>query len=161
MIGSIARILRDRQDAEDAMQNALATIWRSWGRVMKHPNPEVLIIRICLDASCDMLRRRIREQRHVQKVRAQTELGGMLSPEAELYRHEIYAEVTSAIGRLPRKQALATLLRIVQNQSYAEIALALGCGQATARKHVERGRERLKKMLAHLEIDHRTVRSSP
>ena len=96
----------------------------------------------------------------MQNMPVQSEVERTLSPDAELHRYEIYAEVTAAIGGLPRKQALATLLRIVQNQSYEEIALALGCGQATARKHVERGRQRLQKLLAHLESESAATRNS-
>ena len=105
MICSIWRIVRHPADADDVLQNALTTIWRHWARVMKHPNPEVLIIKICLDASYDLLRRRAHEQRHVQNMPVQSEVERTLSPDAELHRYEIYAEVTAAIGGLPRNGA--------------------------------------------------------
>jgi len=161
MISSIWRIVHHPSDAEDTLQNALTTIWRRWGRVVTHPNPEVLIIKICLDAAYDTLRRRIREQRHALTFLRRPESAVTPpSPEAELNCNELYAAVTAAINQLPRKQALATLLRVVQGQSYEQIAMALSSRQATARKHVERGRERLRILLARLESE-KTVRNSP
>lgn len=51
------------------------------------------------------------------------------------------------MGRLPRKQALAVLMRVVQEQSYADIAAALGCTEQTARSHASKGRARLRQVL--------------
>lgn len=55
-----------------------------------------------------------------------------------------------AIARLPRQQAAAVLLRIVQEQSYEAVAKALDCSETTARIHVSRGRARLSRWLAPL-----------
>jgi RNA polymerase sigma-70 factor (ECF subfamily) len=71
-------------------------------------------------------------------------------PADELANKEQRAEIASAISRLSRHQAVATLMRIVEEQSYEDIAAALGCAPATARRHVARGRERLRVLLAHL-----------
>ena len=51
----------------------------------------------------------------------------------------------------PRQQAAAMLMRAIQGQPYDEIAAALGCTEATARKHVARSRQRLQVLLAHLD----------
>ncbi len=48
MIHSIWRVVRHPSDAEDALQNALQRFGGHWDRVVKHPNPEVLIFKICL-----------------------------------------------------------------------------------------------------------------
>ena len=42
------------------------------------------------------------------------------------------------------------LLRIVEEQSYEDIAAAMGCAEATARVHVLRGKAALAKRLARL-----------
>ena len=41
-------------------------------------------------------------------------------------------------------------MRFVEGLSYGDIADALGCREATARKHISRARERLARDLAHL-----------
>ena len=65
-------------------------------------------------------------------------------------RKEIEGEVLAAIARLPRKQAAAVLMRIIQDQSYRAIAQALGCRETTARIHVSKGRAKLSRQLSHL-----------
>ncbi|MDD8011809.1 MAG: hypothetical protein PHX73_11995, partial [Acidobacteriota bacterium] len=43
MMRTIWRILREKQAAEDALQDALAVIWKKRGTVARHPNPPALI----------------------------------------------------------------------------------------------------------------------
>jgi DNA-directed RNA polymerase specialized sigma24 family protein len=41
-------------------------------------------------------------------------------------------------------------MRTVEEIPYADIALAMGCREATVRKHVARARTRLRALLSHL-----------
>lgn len=161
MIRSIWRIVRDPQDAEDAMQDALLTIWKRWDRLTKHPRPEALVLKICIDAAYDVTRRRTRQQRTVELSEAVPDPpDSSCSPPEETMSTEQHAEILRAIHRLSRRQAVATLMRIVEGHSYDEIADVLGCTEATVRKHVARGRRRLRVALAHLAPTN-TKRGSP
>jgi RNA polymerase sigma factor (sigma-70 family) len=157
MIRSISRIVADAQDAEDAMQNALLVIWKSWERVITHPNPEALVLKICIDAAYDVTRLRLRQQ-HANKPHLSSEEPSdpARSPVEQLIQGELYAEVLTAIHRLSRHQITAMLMRVFEELSYSQIATAMGCAEATARKHVARARERLRGMLAHLETNNTT-----
>ncbi len=66
MIRSVWRVTRDAVDAEDAMQNALMAVWRGRGRIAGHASPHALVPRICIDAACDVVRRRSRERRRTE-----------------------------------------------------------------------------------------------
>lgn len=154
MLKAIWRVTRNGEDAEEALRIALATIWRRWNRIAKHANPEALVLRICLNASFDVLRSKGRRLRHEAPLqmddRAFIESRPAAGPgpdEAAALREQESA-VLHAIGRLSRNQAAAVLMRLVQGRSYSEIAQALGCTDATVRKHIERGRERLRRLLA-------------
>ncbi len=161
MIKSIWRIVRNPADAEDAMQEALVTIWKRWARVVKHPNPEALVLRICIDAACDLARRRIRDRRILDPGAIGGErYDASPSPPAEMIDAEQHLEIVTAIHRLSRRQAVATMMRVVEDQPYREIAAVMGCSEATARKHVARGRDRLRISLAHLDPTD-TKRGSP
>lgn len=150
MMRSIWRIVRDPQEAEDTMQDALTIIWRKWGRITGHPNPPALILKICIDASYDTLRRRKRHNpTEAPEMLLRVPTGVTGAPD-ELVGRETEKEIMKAIAALPRKQATAVLMRIVQEQSYETIAQALGCAESTVRIHVFRGRERLSRELAHL-----------
>jgi RNA polymerase sigma-70 factor (ECF subfamily) len=152
MIRSIWRVVRNPQDAEDAMQDALVTVMKQWDRVRRHPNPQSLVLKICLDAAYDATRRRVR---HARIVRLGPEAGEQADraqlPAETILGKEQYAEIVTAIHRLSRQQAIAMLMRAVEGQPYGAIAAVLGCGEATARKHVARSRERLRIWLVHLD----------
>jgi RNA polymerase sigma-70 factor, ECF subfamily len=149
MIRSIWQIVRNRQDAEDTMQNALLAIWKRWDRVCQHPNPQALVLKFCTDSAYDQLRHRLRRRRENESPAPSAELADRSpTPLETAEASEQYRALVAAIGHMPRQQATAILLRIVQGLSYPDIASALGCGQATARKHVARGREKLRSALS-------------
>jgi RNA polymerase sigma-70 factor, ECF subfamily len=151
MIRSVWRIVRDPDDADDAFQEALATIWKRLGRIRRHANPHALILRICVNSAYDVRRRKSRRRRH-EELKAITDIAAdpAPSPAEQAVGRENREEIFEAIGRLPRNQAQAVLMRFVQELPYADIAQALDCKEATARKHIARARIRLRKALAHL-----------
>lgn len=151
MIRSVWRIVRDADDADDAFQEALETIWKRLGRIRQHPNPHALILRICVNSAYDVLRRKSRRRRH-EELKAIPDIvpDPAPSPAQQAVGSENREEIFEAIGRLPRNQAQAVLMRFVQGLPYADIAQALGCKEAMARKHISRARVRLRKALAHL-----------
>ena len=151
MIRSVWRIVRDPDDAEDAFQEATATIWKRLGRIRRHPNPRALILKICTDAAHDVLRRRLRQARTQEHMDAIADLPDPAPSAAQrLVSRETQAEIFRAIGQLSPKQGTAVLMRFVQDLSYREIAQSLGCRESTARKHVARARDRLFQLLEHL-----------
>jgi RNA polymerase sigma factor (sigma-70 family) len=120
--------------------------------VRRHPNPQALILKICLNAAYDSLRRRRRSMR-LEEISILSNTPGPSDQGAmrTLASKETGAQVLQAIGRLPRKQALAVLMRIIQEESFDVIARTLGCSEVTARIHVSKGRARLQRWLAHLD----------
>lgn len=151
MMRSIWRIVRDPQESEDTMQEALMIIWKRLDRVRAHPNPHALILKICTDASYDTLRKRKRHT-HIEEPDVLQRLpapNGVPAPD-EMTGIETEKEILAAVARLPRKQAVAILMRLVQEQPYETIARVMGCAESTVRIHVLRGRQRLSRWLAHL-----------
>lgn len=151
MIRTVWRIVRDPDDADDAFQDALATVWKRLGRIRRHPNPHALILRICVNSAYDLLRRKARRLKR-EAVDAVAEEAADPTPSAadRMSRQEEQAEILEGIGRLPRKQGEAVLMRFVEELPYSDIAQALGCREVTVRTHVARARSRLSRELAHL-----------
>lgn len=153
MLATVWRVLRHPQDAEDALQTAMATVWQEWRRIEAHPNPGALILKICADAAIDHCRRRQRRrERQGVDALANTLPATRSDPSRNAIACEAVDDLMAAIARLPANQATAIVMRFVQSESYESIAAALGCGNATARKHVARGRERLARLLRHLDL---------
>lgn len=158
------RIVRNPEDAEDTLQDALSTIWKKRRLVCTHPNPRALILKICINAAYDTLRKRRRRHKHEEPTTLhlysqqedKPDLTNSLTASHtsaldQLVQTETEREILDAIGRLPRNQAVAVLMRIVKEQPYEVIAQAMGCSESTVRIHVARGRARLSNWLAHLD----------
>ncbi len=152
MIATVWRILRHAQDAEDALQNALVTVWRRRTEVEAHPAPQAMILRICAAAAIDQFRRRRKDQVNLEAF--EDRLSSPDSPALDdLIQQERLDLVMVAISRLSANQSTAILMKYVLAESHADIAAALGCTTETVREHLARGRERLRQMLTSLQPD--------
>lgn len=152
MMGTVARIVGDPDEAADVFQEVLAVVWKRLARIDRHANPQGYILRICITRSYDALRKRARRRRREIPLEAVGEgkapaVGGG-SPSGR----ETAAAIREAVGRLPAQQARAVLLRAVDGASYEAIGSILGCRAATARSHVAKGRARLRETLTRLGI---------
>jgi RNA polymerase sigma-70 factor, ECF subfamily len=151
MMRCIWRIVRNADLAEDSLQDALAVIWRKRFQIRRHPNPPALILKICLNAAHDSLRR-------LAYLRKQTDLSPLANiPDSSghdanrnLEERELEARVQQAILRLPRKRALAMMMRLIHDEPFEAIAHALDCSEVTVRIHISKGRAQLRKWLSPL-----------
>jgi RNA polymerase sigma-70 factor, ECF subfamily len=150
MLRTVRRVVRDPDLARDALQDAVVRLWQHRERLRRHPNPEALVVRVCFHAAIDAVRRgqRRREAGGWDLEGRPGAPGG--GPSEALEQQEQREAVVRAIAALPRRQALAVLMRVVEEQPYAAVARALGCSEITARIHVMRGRSRLRRVLAPL-----------
>ena len=153
MMRTVARITRNPDDAADAFQNAVAFIWKNLKKIHCHPNPQAYILSVCASAAYDTLRHKRRWERHTpltdnSKLAASPGSG----PESAALAAEGERILLMAIASLPRNQAQAVLLRIVEEESFESIAAALNCGPATARSHVSKGKARLRDILAQYRL---------
>lgn len=152
MMRSIWRIVRHPEAAEDTLQDALTIIWKKLDRICRHPNPHAFILKICVNTAYDTLRksRRIRQREERAEIQdLPSESTGIGSERLE--QKNLEAEIMDAIRRLPKKQALAVLMRIVQEQPYDSIAQVLDCSEVTVRIQVSKGRLKLSQWLSHLD----------
>jgi RNA polymerase sigma-70 factor (ECF subfamily) len=150
MMRTVWRVARDPQLAEDAFQEALVTAWRKLPELARHPNPPALVLRICLDAAVDQVRARQRRRRLWAPLESDRVGARGQSPERAAEEREQTARVLAAVARLEGRQASALLLRALHEEPYATIAETLGCSEPTARVHVRRAREKLRRWLAPL-----------
>jgi RNA polymerase sigma-70 factor (ECF subfamily) len=115
MIRSVWRITHYAQDAEDAMQNAIVAIWKRQHHIGKHSSPQALILKICIDAACDVARRRGRNRRNIEPHDPHDQLvDDAQLPWEEIAQRELSDEIVTAITRLSRCQAVAITLRVFE-----------------------------------------------
>ncbi len=151
MIRTVWRVVRDPEDAKDTLQNVFSVLLRKKDTLSGHPNPNAFILKVCLNEAYETLRRNVRRKRNEEK---KEHIGFVLSQEPSasdrLIGEEQEEEIMKAVAKLSTNQATALLLRVLHDESYEYIAQSLGCSESTARIHVSRAREKLGKMLSHL-----------
>ena len=152
MMATVARIVHDPDEAADTFQEVLAHIWANLRRIHGHPNPHAYILRVCISLSYETLRRRSRRRNREAPLEGHAESASHpgASPAAALEHQERERRILDAVAALPRMQAQAVLLRLVEGVSFPSVAETLGCGEATARSHVSKGRARLRQLLSDL-----------
>ncbi len=158
MMRTIWRIVRQREAAEDALQDALALIWKKREAVAGHPNPPALILKIAIAAAYDAVRKSRRRFLHeISNVPGEPADEAAAPAAREYEERRLRAAILAAVGRLPRRQATAFLLRIIEEQSYEEIARVMDCSETTVRVQVMRARAKLARRLANLRPDSAAV----
>lgn len=149
MMRTVARIVRNPDDAADAFQNVLLLIWKDLAKIHRHPNPHGYILRVCMSVSYDCVRKRSRNHRREVLL----DDSGVLPAEGrgvgDFSAFEGEKEILKAIASLPPQQAQAVLLQAVEEESFEQIAQSLGCSEATARSHVSKGKARLRQVLGN------------
>lgn len=150
MMRTVARIVRDPDRSADAFQNALEQIWKNLKKIYGHPNPRGYILRICINASYDMLRRNSHQRLTEIPSNCEDKTDSSENAVISLIRREEELRIMGSITCLPRKQAQAFLLRALEDQSFESIGQILGCSEATARSHFSKGKVRLRNILTDL-----------
>jgi RNA polymerase sigma factor (sigma-70 family) len=138
-------VLRDRARSEEVAQDALLIAWRDRAKVTVTPGWICGIAR-------NLARNAARRRREVVMDREP-------ATDAPDARDALIAreDASAALANLPDKYRDAIAIYYRSDESYAEVATALGITEASARQRVHRGRERLQERLSIVE---RTLRST-
>lgn len=137
-------VLRHREDADDAAQDAFVAVWTSWPRFDPALSFAPWLARIAMNTARDIARRRrVRQTDSIPGTIATGEPGPERDTELQLLRQQLDA----ALALLPERQRLAVVLFDVEGYRHAEIATLLDVPEGTVRYEVFHGRRRLRAAL--------------
>jgi RNA polymerase sigma-70 factor (ECF subfamily) len=141
------RMLADRGEAEDAVQDAFLRLWTHAARWEPGKAKfETWLYRVTLNQCYDRLRRRV-----PANLDEAVEIPDAApSPETRLGNAAIQAEIERAISDLPERQRAAILLCHFQECGNIEAAEILGISVEALESLLARGRRTLRSQLAHL-----------
>lgn len=132
-------ILRDREAAEDAVQEAFLRIWRKAGSYeVARGTPLAWMGIIARNAALDQARRR----RSMEAL----EMGGDIEPAIQPVEPPD-ARLGRCLGRLPADQAKAIVTMYTYGLSHAELAQQLCAPLGTVKSWVRRGTQSLKECM--------------
>jgi putative glutamine amidotransferase len=127
----LARMVGDRETAEDLRQETLARAWRSGPRDAQPPVVRAWLHRTATNLALDELRRRKRRE-HVPLHETLADAGGHDGQRDPL--------LAAALASLTAHQRLVLLLRFEAGLSLREVGELLDLGEDAARKRVARAR---------------------
>jgi RNA polymerase sigma-70 factor (ECF subfamily) len=135
------RTLGDREEAADAVQDALISAFRAADRFRGDSAVTTWLHRIVVNACLDRVRR--------TQARPTTELPDV-DIEAPHVDTDTTLDVRSALARLPVDQRAALVLVDMQGLPVADVAEMLGVPVGTVKSRCARGRARLAAILGYL-----------
>ncbi len=144
IVGYLARLLGDPQEAEDACQEAFVRAHRAFGRLGPDANSRAWLYRIATNTGLNAARRRSHRAARRADVHPDA-LPADAGPSLE--RREELRAVRRAVEALPPRQRAALMLRQFQDLGYAEIAAALGGNEDAARANVYQALKKLRAAL--------------
>ena len=157
----IYRLVRDRERAEDLSQDTFIKVLNAIDRYDPSYKFSSWIFKIAHNTALDHLRKREPDTLSLDgsphaRTAAETEATSLNpastdeSPEQFAASKELGTEIERAIGTLRAEYRTAILLCHVEGRPYDEIAQIMDVPLGTVKTYIHRGRNELKKQLAHL-----------
>lgn len=144
VFGWILRIVRDTHMAEDALVEAFWRAYRGRARFDSSRSFGAWMRRIATNAALDQLR--------LARRSAMSSRRDAPEPIAPSASDHVRDAIQLAFGRLPPRLRIVATLALIEGQSYAEIAEALGLPLGTVKSRAFRALQRLRKELARLGV---------
>ncbi|KUJ67923.1 RNA polymerase subunit sigma [Streptomyces albus subsp. albus] len=146
------RTLGDREEAADAVQDALVSAYRAAHTFRGQSAVTTWLHRITVNACLDRARKAA--SRRTSPVPEPERLEQLLEPhesaEAPAERGDLHRELIAALSTLPPEQRAVLVLVDMQGYSVAEAAAVLEVPTGTVKSRCARGRARLLPLLSHL-----------
>ncbi|WP_181792768.1 RNA polymerase sigma factor SigM [Streptomyces sp. WELS2] len=146
------RTLGDREEAADAVQDALVSAYRAAHTFRGQSAVTTWLHRITVNACLDRARKAA--SRKTAPVDDTARLEQLLEPHesasAPAERKDVHRQLLEALGTLPAEQRAALVLVDMQGYPVAEAARILDVPTGTVKSRCARGRARLLPLLTHL-----------
>ena len=146
------RTLGDREEAADAVQDALVSAYRAAHTFRGQSAVTTWLHRITVNACLDRARKAA--SRKTSPVDDTERLEQLLEPHesasAPAERNDLHRQLLEALGTLPPDQRAALVLVDMQGYPVAEAARLLDIPTGTVKSRCARGRARLLPLLTHL-----------
>jgi len=144
LYGTAVRLTRDKNDAEDLVQEAIMRAWAFWERFQAGTNGRAWIHRILMNTFINGYRRKKREREVMGQVKVQVAKKPQWVHDDEGRRREgLSDEVEAALEALPEEFRTVVVLVDGSGLSYREAATVLDCPIGTVMSRLHRARKRL------------------
>ncbi len=157
MVSVVGRYIHDSHEVYDVVQEAFIKAYRALGNFRGDSQFYTWLYRIAINTAKNYLVSRGRrppatdvDVEDAEHYSGSDLLKDVDTPESNLFRDELKAEVDAAIRELPEDLRTAVTLREMEGLSYEEIADVMGCPVGTVRSRIFRARDAIDKRIAPL-----------
>ena len=137
------RILGNREDAEEAVQDAFVRAFRALEDYEDRERFAAWLARILVNQCRSMLARSRRRDAFFLDV----DLEELDHPAADGYPGDPWPELDHALATLPDEQREALVLKYADDLTYEEMARITGAGESALKMRIQRAFARLRKLL--------------
>jgi RNA polymerase sigma-70 factor (ECF subfamily) len=141
-----ARVLGDRDLADDAAQDAFVNALGGLARFRGESSFRTWLLRIAVNSARSIARRRFRRREATLDVAHEVAVDAPDETQRVAVAQEA-RRIEELLQKLPEKQRMAVVLRLQQGLSYAEVATALDCSEGAARVNYHLGVKRLREWM--------------
>jgi RNA polymerase sigma-70 factor (ECF subfamily) len=137
------RLLQDRHDAEDSLQETYLRAFRAYDRTSPDWNYRAWLYKIATNVARTRIKNKQRQDRQHRLNPDHHQVG----PLEALLQKEQLERVLIELARLSFRQRTAIIMRKYSELSYSAIAEALECSPESARANVYQGLKRLRERM--------------
>jgi RNA polymerase sigma-70 factor (ECF subfamily) len=146
------RMLGNREEAEDATQEAFLSLHRHGHRFRREARFSTFLYRVAANAALNRRRSLGRARARVEELGRRQMLGdegpsGGPDPETAAHGAQVQVAVQQALLELPEDLRMAVVLFDIEGRPYKEIADVLGVPEGTVKSRIHRGRSALREGL--------------
>jgi len=145
--------VHNREDAWDLAQDVFAKAFKGIKRFRGHGSFRAWLLRITANHCKDFLKKRRLPTVSLDAEEA-AEPSEKVAPDPRraIESKELGKAIQAAIDALPEKHRRAFLLREMEDLSYSEMAVAMGCSQGTVMSRLHHARKKLQSILADMGV---------
>ncbi len=142
MLAEALRLLKDRDEALDCLQDAVTSLWKIRGELRKVSNIKAYCIKSVSNRALEMIR-----QRQISYSEYDKDILSDDTSSSAIERKEKIAILREAVKLLPENERKVVMLKALKGLSSDDIAEAAGLSTANVRVLLHRGRKRIKDYL--------------
>jgi RNA polymerase sigma-70 factor (ECF subfamily) len=155
LISAAIRLTGSRAEADDLVQEAVMRAWVFWHRFEPGTNGRAWMHRILLNTFINGYRKRRREREVLTQVHAvETHARRSVELVARTPGETLSDEVHAALWRLPEEFRRVIVLVDLEDRSYRDAAIAMGCPIGTVMSRLHRARKAMQRELAAYAVTH-------
>ena len=139
MLAEAMRLLKNRDEALDCLQDAVTALWKSRNELTKVENVKSYCMKIVYNRALGMIR-----QRKISDSEYGNNLQSDVTSDSAVERREKLAILKKAIKLLPENEREVVMMKAINGMSGDEIAEATGLSPTNVRVLLHRGRKRIK-----------------